>query len=117
MPIAIYQYDLIQPRAANCSATSGDLAPTLIRRVMLDNQLHNTDQWAKFGPIWTRGPFLRMVNILERGVDLGARHAVNSSASPGATGAWSSTKAPAAISPRPTSSAHITTSPSPAPRR
>lgn len=50
---------------------------TLIRRVMLDDQLHNTDQWSKFGPIWARAPFLRMVNILERGADLGARHAVN----------------------------------------
>ncbi|WP_153075757.1 toprim domain-containing protein [Paraburkholderia bonniea] len=51
--------------------------PTLLRRVMMDDQLHNTDQWAKFGPIWARSPFLRMVNILERGADLGARHAAN----------------------------------------
>ncbi|MFP3567333.1 toprim domain-containing protein [Paraburkholderia sp. SIMBA_030] len=51
--------------------------PTLIRRVMMDDQLHNTDQWAKFGPIWAPAPFKRMVNILERGGDLGARHAAN----------------------------------------
>ncbi len=51
--------------------------PTLIRRVMMDDQLHNTDQWAKFGPIWAPAPFKRMVNILERGADLGARHAAN----------------------------------------
>jgi hypothetical protein len=50
---------------------------TLIRRVMLDSQLHNTDQWAKFGPIWAPAPFKRMVNILERGADLGARQAAN----------------------------------------
>jgi len=49
----------------------------LIRRVMLDDQLHNLDQWAKFGPIWAPSPFKRMVNILERGADLGARQAAN----------------------------------------
>jgi hypothetical protein len=49
----------------------------LIRRVMLDDQLHNVDQWAKFGPIWAPAPFKRMVNILERGADLGARQAAN----------------------------------------
>lgn len=49
----------------------------LIRRVMLDDQLHNVDQWGKFGPIWAPAPFKRMVNILERGADLGARKAVN----------------------------------------
>ncbi|MBN3848352.1 hypothetical protein G3N58_16160 [Paraburkholderia sp. Ac-20342] len=49
----------------------------LIRRVMLDDQLHNVDQWGKFGPIWAPAPFKRMVNILERGADLGARQASN----------------------------------------
>ncbi len=49
----------------------------LIRRVMLDDQLHNVDQWGKFGPIWAPAPFKRMVNILERGADLGARQAAN----------------------------------------
>ncbi|NRF87549.1 toprim domain-containing protein [Burkholderia gladioli] len=49
----------------------------LIRRVMLDDQLHNVDQWNKFGPIWAPAPFKRMVNILERGADLGARQAAN----------------------------------------
>lgn len=49
----------------------------LIRRVMLDDQLHNVDQWGKFGPIWSPAPFKRMVNILERGADLGARQAAN----------------------------------------
>ncbi|MDJ1161743.1 toprim domain-containing protein [Burkholderia gladioli pv. gladioli] len=51
--------------------------PQLIRRVMLDDQLHNVDQWGKFGPIWAPAPFKRMVNILERGADLGARQAAN----------------------------------------
>ena len=50
---------------------------TLIRRVMHDDQLHNVDQWGKFGPIWAPAPFKRMVNVLERGADLGARHAAN----------------------------------------
>ncbi|WP_269503769.1 toprim domain-containing protein [Burkholderia sp. IMCC1007] len=49
----------------------------LVRRVMLDDQLHNTDQWGKLGPIWAPAPFKRMVNILERGADLGARDAAN----------------------------------------
>ncbi|WP_250481378.1 toprim domain-containing protein [Caballeronia sp. NCTM5] len=49
----------------------------LIRRVFLDDQLHNVDQWGKFGPIWSPAPFKRMVNILERGADLGARQAAN----------------------------------------
>lgn len=49
----------------------------LIRRVFLDDQLHNLDQWGKFGPIWSPAPFKRMVNILERGADLGARQAAN----------------------------------------
>jgi hypothetical protein len=49
----------------------------LARRVMLDDQLHNVDQWGKFGPIWAPAQFKRMVNILERGADLGARQAAN----------------------------------------
>lgn len=49
----------------------------LVRKVMLDEQLHNTDVWSKFGPIWRRSPFLRMVNILERTAHLGERRAAN----------------------------------------
>lgn len=49
----------------------------LVRRVMLDDQLHNVDQWGKFGPIWAPAQFKRKVNILERGADLGARQAAN----------------------------------------
>lgn len=49
----------------------------LVRRVFEDDKLHNVDQWQKFGPVFDRGAFLRMINILERGADLGSRHAVN----------------------------------------
>jgi hypothetical protein len=51
--------------------------PVLQRRVMLDEQLHNVDGWKKFGPVWNSGAFSRMVNILERTADLGARQAAN----------------------------------------
>ncbi|MBF8176951.1 toprim domain-containing protein [Herminiimonas contaminans] len=51
--------------------------PVLQRRVMQDEQLHNIDGWKKFGPVWNPGTFSRMVNILERTADLGARHAAN----------------------------------------
>lgn len=49
----------------------------LQRRVMLDEQLHNIDGWKKFGPVWIPSAFSRMINILERTADLGARHAAN----------------------------------------
>jgi len=49
----------------------------LIRRVFEDERLHNVDQWRKFGPVYSQTGFLRMLNILERGADIGARHAVN----------------------------------------
>jgi hypothetical protein len=49
----------------------------LTRRILQDDQLHNMQQWGKFGPIWKPSEFSRMVNILERTADLGARNAVN----------------------------------------
>lgn len=49
----------------------------LTRRVLLDDQLHNVQQWNKFGPIWQPAQFSRMLNILERTADLGARNAAN----------------------------------------
>lgn len=49
----------------------------LQRRVLLDDQVHNVDQWGKFGPIWSPASFKRMVNILERSAHLGARRATN----------------------------------------
>jgi hypothetical protein len=50
---------------------------TLQRRVMQDEQLHNLDGWKRFGPVWNAGAFSRMINILERTADLGARQAAN----------------------------------------
>lgn len=50
---------------------------TLRRAVLEDHQLHNPDVWARFGPVWSRGPFLRLVNLLGRAADIGARDAVN----------------------------------------
>lgn len=49
----------------------------LTRKVLMDDQLHNANQWTKFGPIWKPAEFSRMVNILERTADLGARNAAN----------------------------------------
>lgn len=50
---------------------------TLLRRVFDDEQLHNVDQWRKFGAVFAPAPFSRMLTILERGADIGAREAVN----------------------------------------
>lgn len=49
----------------------------LQRRVFEDERLHNVDHWSKFGPVFARSHFLRMINILERAADIGAREAVN----------------------------------------
>lgn len=49
----------------------------LQRKVFEDERLHNVDHWQKFGPVFARSPFLRMINILERSADIGARQAVN----------------------------------------
>jgi hypothetical protein len=49
----------------------------LMRRVVEDDKLHNVDTWKKFGPVFDQSNFLRMVNILERAADIGARHAAN----------------------------------------
>ena len=80
--------------ASSTSATSGeaDHSPTtlfavsvqtprhkadLVRRVFRDEDLHNLDRWRKFGPVYAPQAFARMVNILERTADIGARDAVN----------------------------------------
>tara|TARA_R100001143_G_scaffold45391_2_gene40741 strand:+ start:39291 stop:42017 length:2727 start_codon:yes stop_codon:yes gene_type:complete len=49
----------------------------LVRRVVEDEKLHNLDQWGKFGPIFNKGSFSRMLNILERASHIGARNAAN----------------------------------------
>lgn len=51
--------------------------PVLQRRVLEDEQLHNLETWKKFGNIMAPLPFGRMLNIFERAVNIGARHAVN----------------------------------------
>ncbi|MCW7553623.1 toprim domain-containing protein [Endozoicomonas gorgoniicola] len=49
----------------------------LQRRVFQDEQLHNPEQWKKFGPIYSPARFSRMLNIMERATDIGARDAIN----------------------------------------
>lgn len=49
----------------------------LTRKVLFDEQLHNTQQWSKFGPVWQPAQFSRMVTILERTAHLGERTAIN----------------------------------------
>jgi len=49
----------------------------LQRRVFEDDDLHNVDQWKKFGPVFSPSQFSRLVSILERSADLGARDAIN----------------------------------------
>lgn len=49
----------------------------LVRKVVGDEQLHSIDTWKKFGPVFSQGPFLRMVNILENAAHIGARDAAN----------------------------------------
>lgn len=49
----------------------------LIRRVFPDESLHNVEQWRRLGPVFAPSTFLRMVSMLERGVNLGARRASN----------------------------------------
>lgn len=49
----------------------------LVRKVFHDEDLHNIAKWEKFGPIYSPAGFKRMVNILERTAEIGARKAVN----------------------------------------
>jgi hypothetical protein len=51
--------------------------PQLVRRVLSDDRLHNVDQWKKFGPVFAPVRFARLLNILERTAECGARDAVN----------------------------------------
>jgi len=50
---------------------------SLQRRVFEDEELHNADKWGKFGPVYKKSAFARMVNILERSSHLGSRQAIN----------------------------------------
>jgi hypothetical protein len=49
----------------------------LLRRVVQDEGVHNIELWKKLGPVFSPSLFSRMVNILERAADLGARDAIN----------------------------------------
>ena len=49
----------------------------LLRKVLDDDKLHNIDVWNKMGPVFLQSQFRRMVNILERTADIGARKAAN----------------------------------------
>jgi len=49
----------------------------LLRKVVSDEQLHNVEHWKKLGPVFSPQNFSRMINIMERAADIGARDAVN----------------------------------------
>lgn len=49
----------------------------LIRRVFGDERLHNIDHWKKFGPVFNPNRFARMITVLERSAECGARDALN----------------------------------------
>lgn len=66
-PHEIYSVSVQVPRKSN----------RLLRRVVSDEQLHNVEVWKKLGPVFAPQNFLRMVNILERAANIGARDAVN----------------------------------------
>jgi len=51
--------------------------PQLVRRVFTDERLHNVEHWKKIGPVFHQARFLRLINILERSADCGAREALN----------------------------------------
>lgn len=51
--------------------------PKLVRKVFDDDSLHNIERWKRMGPVWDQSNFLRLVNIMECGCDIGARRAVN----------------------------------------
>jgi hypothetical protein len=50
---------------------------TLVRRTIEDERLHNIETWKKLGPVYNQSAFSRMVNILERAANIGARNAAN----------------------------------------
>jgi hypothetical protein len=49
----------------------------LVRKVVDDEKLHNLDGWKKIGPVYSAPAFSRLLNIWERGADIGAREAAN----------------------------------------
>lgn len=60
------------------SAQTARHGANLVRHVADEDKLHNLEWWgARFGAIWKPAQFKRMVNILERTADIGARDVVN----------------------------------------
>ncbi|MBN8922367.1 MAG: hypothetical protein BGP10_12330 [Rhodanobacter sp. 68-29] len=49
----------------------------LMRRVLNDERLYNIDYWKKFGPVFNPNRFARMITVLERSAECGARDALN----------------------------------------
>ena len=49
----------------------------LLRKAVADEQLHNVEHWKKLGPVFSPANFSRMINVMERAADIGARDAVN----------------------------------------
>lgn len=49
----------------------------LQRKVLHDEQLHNLEQWKKFGPIFKPSNMSRLLNLWERAVHIGERNAMN----------------------------------------
>jgi hypothetical protein len=67
-----------QPRTLfSVSVQTPEMGNTLVRSVFEHSKLYNADQWGKLGAIFNRTRFMRMVNILVRGADHGARKAIN----------------------------------------
>lgn len=67
-----------QPRTVfSASVQTPRHGNSLQRKVFQDEQLHNPEHWRRFGPIYSASRFNRMLNILERATDIGARDALN----------------------------------------
>lgn len=49
----------------------------LQRKVLTDEQVHNIDQWRKFGAVFKPASMSRLINIWERAIHIGERKAVN----------------------------------------
>jgi len=49
----------------------------LIKKVLDDEQVHNLERWAKFGSIYNKALFARMLGIMERATEIGSTNAVN----------------------------------------
>lgn len=59
------------------SVQTPDMGNTLVRKVFEPERLYNAAQWTKLGTVFNVNRFLRMLNILVRGADHGARTAIN----------------------------------------